>query len=510
MNKPKPTEKYKAEIRRQWDDASTRVEQKKILVDAAAAIGYTYSGFVRLLELNKRKRPPSDKQALRMQEDERYARRVFELKIRSTFDGKYSTWLGAYESLVSRGEIPSHITMKRIYQAKERLHLDNEAVSTHGTVMRSEPLELVQIDYTKSVFFHFNAQEQIFFEPYKVKESESRLWIGAGVDVVSGVCYLQYFIAAGESSNFVMDVMLKIFDEKVSVDTTTGEINGHEKLLQGIPKEFYGDRGSGNKSKETKRFLEKLGIKRILGGNLRDRGGNLTSVSNKRGRGMVEKLIGDFKRQFEMKLCHEHDDKTLPPAVTLDFLNHRLREWCIARNTSTHPKYRDAKRWDLFEHVLASCEFPNDDARTYGTASETYRNVQGLVTARGKSYVAPLWSNSGDDLEIVFKNKKVYVYDSGELTLLEPQHVVRERLETEFEQESYDGVELKKRFNEELKFCSDGLIVLARLPQSLDDDKLEFFSKSRTLEEIRERARYFVVACQPKECTIIPYNTEKG
>jgi len=307
-------------------------------------------------------------------------------------------------------------------------------------------------------------------------------------------------MASGESSNFVMDVMLRAFESKEDVDVN-GEITGYSKLLQGLPKQVYVDRGAGNKAKETLRMLDKLGIKRITGANVRSKSGVLTTISNKRGRGMVEKLIGDFKRDFETGLWHEKLGGTLPPDITLGFLNERLRAWCIERNTSPHPKFKSANRWELFADILNTAEFPPEDARSYGTGQNTCTVIQRLIRPQdGKYYVAPSWANDGDQVETVCRNKKCFVYHKNELFEVQPQTVIRAQMDEEFvESDLYEGVELRARFNDELKFFSGGEIVIAKLARDLEDDKREFLGKGRTPDEIRSKARYFVTAMGNKK-----------
>ena len=501
--KARPTPQYLADTRRAWEEAARfgRDEQKRVLCDRAAKIGYTYSGFVRLLDLGMRKRTLTDKDILRMQQVDVYARKVFDLKMQSTYDGKNATYRRAYKSLITRGEIPIEVTEKQIYAAINRLNLANDSIAPHGEVRRGEALDCMQIDFTKSVYFHFNAKEEIFLMPnYQTKKSESRLWIGASVDICTRMCYLEYYMASGESSNFVMDVMLRAFESKEDVDVN-GEITGYSKLLQGLPKQVYVDRGAGNKAKETLRMLDKLGIKRITGANVRSKSGVLTTISNKRGRGMVEKLIGDFKRDFETGLWHEKLGGTLPPDITLGFLNERLRAWCIERNTSPHPKFKSANRWELFADILNTAEFPPEDARSYGTGQNTCTVIQRLIRPQdGKYYVAPSWANDGDQVETVCRNKKCFVYHKNELFEVQPQTVIRAQMDEEFvESDLYEGVELRARFNDELKFFSGGEIVIAKLARDLEDDKREFLGKGRTPDEIRSKARYFVTAMGNKK-----------
>lgn len=499
MTKPRPTPGYLSEIRRRWEQTAGRSCQRYVIEQAALHVGYTYAGFIRLLGLGMRKRSHSDGETVRMRMVETYARKVWDLKMQSTYDGKNATICRAYKSLVKTGQIPSNVTEKQIYRAIERLNLDNESIAPHGEVRRKHPLSCIEIDFTKSVYFHFNAKNEIFILPnYQTKKHESRLWIGAAVDVCTGVCYMEYFMVSGENASFVQDVMLRTFEEKVTADAM-GEITGRAKLLQGLPREIYIDRGAGGKAKETKQMLQKLGINRIEGANMRDRSGNMTTRSNKRGRGMVEKLNGDFKRDMETGLWHEHLHGSFPPDVTLSFLNEKLQAWCEERNLRAHPKYKSASRWELFEEVLTTCEYPPDDARSYATSRIMRVVIQRLIQAKQNAwYVAPVWANDGDEVEIVIRGKKVFVYHGGELEELTPQSVIRAQIEEQLLQPNtgdYEGIDLRYKFNEELQFYSDGQIVISKLPDTFDDDKKEFFSQPRNLEEIRLKAQYFVMAC---------------
>lgn len=490
----RPTHSYLVESRRLWEDAARygRAEQKRILCERAEMIGYSYAGFIRLLDLGARRRQPSDRQKAAMAFIEPYARKVFDLKMSSTFDGKNATYRRAYRSLRAFGEIPAGITEKQIYAAIERLNLANDAVAPHGEVKVKDALDLVEIDFTKSVYLHYNAKGEIFArENHITKKSESRLMIAAAVDVCSRVCWLEYAMVNGESATYVMDILLRAFDEKRTIDESTGEVLEFAPLYQGLPKRVYMDRGAGNKSKEVERLLGKLGIERSLGDNLRTRSGERTTISNKRGRGMVEKLIGDFKKDFETMLWHERLRGVLPPALTLGYLNNRLKEWCIDRNMSFHPKHRSAVRWEMFVDVLRGAEFPPDDARRYGTAADTARVIQRLVqVSPNKWFKAPSWADDGDDLEIVLKGKRAFVYHDGGLTELEPQGIVRR--EEYDEPDRYAGMALRARMNDELKFLSDDAITLSSLPTTLIDAKNEFFTHERSADEIEHTARIWI------------------
>lgn len=496
--KARPTPQYLADTRRAWEEAarSGRDEQKRVLCDRAAKIGYTYSGFVRLLDLGMRKRTLTDKDIVRMQQIDVYARKVFDLKMQSTYDGKNATYRRAYKSLLFRGEIPVEVTEKQVYAAINRMNLANDSIAPHGEVKRANALDCIEMDFTKSVYFHFNSKEEILLLPnYQTKKSESRLWVGLAIDVCTRMCYLEYSMESGENAPYVMDWIIRVFEEKEDWDST-GVITGHSKLLQGLPKQLYTDRGAGFRAKETKRLIAKLNVLHILGANARSKSGALTTISNKRGRGMVEKLVGDFKRDFETGLWHENLAGTLPPDMTLGYLNDRLRQWCIDKNTSAHPKFKTATRWDLFMDSLQSAEYPPEGARQYGDTCNKYKVIDRLIYPQdGNCYIAPSWADDGVWLETVCRKKKCFVFHKNELIELEPQAVIRAQMDEEFvESDLYEGIELRARFNDELKFFSGGEIVLAKLTRDLDDDKREFLGKGRTPDEIRSKARYFVTA----------------
>lgn len=492
-----------------WEQATTREAKKQVIEARAAAVDYVVKSFYKRLNLGFKKRSNTDREVERMKEIERYARKVMDRKMQATYDGRNATWNRAYKSLVKSGEIPASVTMKQIYAAKERLHLDNEAIAPHGQVWRSTPLAMIQVDFTKSMYFHFNEQGQIFIMPnVATKKAEQRLWIGASIDVCTGVCYLEYFQSAGESKELAQEFIIRSMEEKSSVDRSTGEISGREKLLQGMPKDVYTDRGSGFKAKETRRMLQKMGLNHILGSNLRNAKGNLTTMSNKRARGKVERLIGHFKKDFETGLWDEHLDNILPPDLTLADLNDRLRTWCIEHNESAHTRYRNMTRWELFADT--SCDYPPEDARSYATTKGIMRRViQRLVQVkRDWWFQAPVWANDGEELEIVVRGKQAFCFNGSELEELVAQSVMRAEVDEipEMDSDTFDGIDLKYRFNEDLKFYSDGLVVISKLPREYDDDKLEFFSKPRTVAEIKEKAQYLVMAIGARsQAKVIPY-----
>lgn len=508
----KPTTEFLLDIRRRWEQAASRKEQKKIIDEARAPFGYSYCHMTRMLKLGARKRKPSDEVIRRMAELEEYARKVYEFKARADFDQKTFMIVQAFEALRNDGQIPKDITLKSIRNAARRIGLVNEYKSPARKFQgRNKPLHLVQLDYSKSEYFRFRSNGQVYMQsPVSTKKTESRLYIAAAVDWVSRVAWFRYFDVAGESAGFVRDAMLKAFEEKPLFDESTGELLGHKKILQGIPREIYFDRGAGNMSKETASGLVKLGITKISGGVEIDSLGRRTNRSNKKARGMIEKFIGDFKRTFEGALWGRKLLGDMPPDFTLRELNEWAASYCEQINNKFHPVLTSERRWSLFEPCLKQAAFPPDEARMYFTG-EIIRKVQRRLV-QGKTrhdwFVVPQYINDGADVEVLFNGKDCFLFHDGAMVKLKPQSgSVREMVDAETGAELYDDFLLKQRLAEELDIASGGDVTVGRLPDSFNDDLKEFFEKPRTVSEIKEKAQYFIIAAQyeQKNTKVIPY-----
>ena len=120
---------------------------------------------------------------------------------------------------------------------------------------------------------------------------------------------------------------------------------------------------------------------------------------------------------------------------------------------------------------------------------------------RNDWFVAPSRIREGQKVAVMFSGNDCFLcHLDGTLVKLKPQDgTVSDLIEAETGIEHYDDFLLKSRLAEELDVLSGGRINMRKLPDSLDDDINEFCSKARTTQEIREKARYFIMVTDGKE-----------
>jgi hypothetical protein len=509
----KPTEIYLSSIRTKYHDTKGRSAKKKVIDDAAKQFNYSRSHMSRILQLRTRKRSLSKEELEEMNIHEEYTRKVYEFKFKADYDQTTFTVKQAFECLVNNKQIPVEINLKTIYNTARRIGLINEYKSpARKFTGRTAPLHLVMVDYSKSVYFHFKKNGSITMEnPVFSKRNQPRLMIAAAIDQYSRVRWYKYYAVEGESSEFVRDVLLEVFSEKNVFDIHTGEIITPRRILQGIPRELYFDRGSGNLSGETESGLTKLGVKKIVGSVEIDNRGRRTNRSNKKARGMIEKAIGDFKRNFEGMLWGRKLLGDLPIDITLAKLNQWVETYCELVNASTHPVLSSDVRWTLFEPALSAVSFPSAEAKMFFGGWLPRKVRRRLIMGRTKQewFVAPNSINDKQTVDVVFESNDCYIFLHNELVKLKPQSSsVRDMREKETGTECYSEQLLKERLAEELLFQSNGMVTLRSLPQSLCDDVTEFSEKPRSVTEIKEKATYFLFTIRNSNGgNIIPFRS---
>ncbi len=516
MARIKPTPYYLNDTRRLWQKAKGRKEQRRVIDEARKPFGYSYAQFTRLLHLKARKRSLSKKELERIEEKKAYAQKLYDFLLDVQFDQPSFTKTQAYQLLVEDKQIPVEVSLKSIDALARKIGLSNEycapAIQFHG---RSEPMHLVQMDYSKSRFVFFNPQGRLFLQSKaKSKAKESRLYIAAAVDWYSRVCWFQYYQSAGESTAFVRDAMLDAFAYKEHFDPTTGEIGETRKILQGIPRELYMDRGKGNRSDDIISGLQKHQVKPIIGSVEYDIKGRRTNRSNKKARGLVERFIRDFKDRFENNLWGNKVLGKVPPEFTLEWLNGEALAFCERTNERQHPLRKTITRWSAYEHVLGTLRYPTTDSKKLfgGSLTRLVRNrlIQGET--RNQWFIAPLFIHDGTEVEMIFSGHEAYLFHEGQLILLEAQRGSKahhDRLQREQVVETFGDLELTEQLATELDLQSDGRVTLRMLPDELEDDLKEFSERARTLDEIKEKAAYFIMVARggnpPAAAKIIPF-----
>jgi hypothetical protein len=496
MLRMKPTEAFLTDIRRTWEQAPSAKERKEIIEKAAQEFNYSYCNMTRKLKLRAKKRSLSAEQAERAKELETYSRVVYDFIAKAEYDSKSFSVELAYDLLLNDGQIPKEYTLSMIRRKANEIGLANEyKTPARKFIGRSAPLHLVMVDYSKSEYFHNKKNGQIYMMKHtETKTEEPRLSIAAAIDQYSRVAWVKYFINKGESSAFVRDVLLEVFEEKVDWKDT-GEITGHARLLQGIPRELYFDRSGGNTSGETAIGLFKLNIKKITGSVEIDTRGRKTNRSNSKARGMIEKFIRDFKESFEARLWGKKLLGDLPPDFSLMELNEWATAYCEEYNSRMHPVLNDV-RWNLFKPALSEAVFPPDEAKMYFHGWKPTKVQRRLIMGRNRNhwFIAPERIKDGQTVDVLFSGKDCYIFYEGKMLKLRPQEgSIREVIERESASEIYEGMHLRERFGNEILHGSSGEFKISTLDKSLKDDIREFLEKPRSVEEIKERASYCIM-----------------
>jgi hypothetical protein len=312
-------------------------------------------------------------------------------------------------------------------------------------------------DYSKSEYFHFRPNGEIFMMKHvETKKDNPRLLIGAAIDQYSRVAFVKYYMDSGENNQFVRTVFLEAFEEKPDWKEG-GEITGHKRLLQGIPRELYFDRSNANTSSETEAGLLKLNIKKITGSVEFDSRGRKTNRSNSKARGMIEKFIRDFKQCFEARLWGKKLLGDLKPGFSLTELNEWAEEFCQEFNSRPHPVLDEA-RWNLFKPVLSEAVFPPPEAKTYFLGWTERTVVKRLILGKKKQYfIAPDWCNDGEKVEILLSGRDCYIFHNRTMIKLKPQKgSIRHEMESETGCEIYEGMNLRQRLGQEILNLSGG------------------------------------------------------
>lgn len=488
----KPTAALIVNTRAAWEAAALigRAAQKKVIDDAAASIGLSYSAFTRHLALNARRRSYGEAEEVRIEEVNGYARKVYDFVAQCEHDGHQMTTITAYSALVSSGQIPTEISKKQVYAAIERLKLKNESLSVAAKFRgQKKGLGMIQVDYSKSRNFMFNVHGRISYHP-GISKNEKRLWIGAAIDDYSRAVFFKYYIADGENTAFVRDVLIDVFEQKDIVDINTGECR-RAKVLCGIPSNAYMDRGPGNASAEIKNGLAALGVNLILGANEKDSLGRETNRSNKKARGKIERAIQTFKVGFENEMVALEQLGKLPPSLTLDWLNEQVRDFCERYNSEKHPVL-DATRWQLFEASLDGVIYPPEDARMFFGKTFVVTVYQRLIhVSKEYAFKAPAFVSDGEEVHVIKSGFDYYLWHNGKRVKLIAQGATEEPKEKPAS-EYVEGLYLREAMRDEIDRMSGGECALKSLPESLDDDIKEFFEKPRSREDIRMKAQYFV------------------
>jgi transposase InsO family protein len=492
---------YKEEVRLAYLGAKSTDERKKIISAACKESGYTYGGLMRALDMKVRPRSLSENEALRVENINMLGKLVWDYQIAYS-NGRLVNSTVAIRVLKEQGLLPEEVTYHQISSAIRRQRLKNKSESYYTRFERSEPLDMIQMDFTRSIHFEHirkNGESLLRLTHKKgANAKQSRVWIAVAIDDSTRVAYARYYLAKGESSRLARNFLLKVCKAKQRVNTDTGEIIPLP-LLQGQPKDIYTDRGSAFRNTSFMNGVRKLGITHILGSTVTDTQGNKGTASNKQARGKVERMIRFLKEDFETELFltfeaglqSKYKNGT---TFTLMEANQLLQKWLIKVNTSSHPDLRSQKRWNLFHPVLDKALYPPENAILFFSNTITRKvNRRQVRTDNGIYCKVPHEINNGDVIEIIIAGDNYYTILNGKRILLEviplrkrngePQ--TAKSIVKEHDDDYLEGLQLRTRLNKEIESRTRQEMNLGSLTPRFSEMVREFTSQRRSVQEVK-------------------------
>lgn len=502
------------QTRQKYRLARTRKQRKEVVLEGMHKCCFTsYGGFIRHLRLgelclsNRPTRKLSEKENARIAEMNVLAQLVWDQAQKYSYGENKVRISASYRVLRRTGRIPSGVSDKHIYAAIDRLELKNQSATVAKRFEREHPLSMIQMDFSRSRFIEYIGNSTTgewklrIRNPEYTRKEVLRLWFGMAVDDATRVAFVKYYVTKGEDTDVTQDLIEDTFSEKEAFNRMTGECSGERrKLLQGIPKSIYVDRGPGFKT-STKLGLEKMGVEMIVGTDEKDSMGRSTNNSNKKARGKVEKKNGDFKTMFETELSMELGEGY---ELTLDELNERASLWLEEFNCKHHPTRKREIKWEIFSPALGEAKFPDENMRLLFARTITRRVINRLLKVAENIWCkAPDWANDGEDVEIIIASRNYYTMYKGKRLHLEIfsslDTDIRPTKREEITSDMLEGRSMKIRLDEEIKNASHAEITLASLPDDFEDDIRQFCEAPRSIKEIREKAVAFVMQCEARD-----------
>ncbi len=232
---------YKIEVREQYQKAATQKEKNAIIKRACKITGYTYGGLIRAIEANVRTRALTQGQMQQIEYYNSLGKLVWDYQSEHSTKRWVSTTM-AIKRLKETGILPVETTYNQISVAIRRQRFKNKSGSYFTPFERSEPLEMIQLDFTRSRHFqHIRKNGKSYLQLSEEKGAnakQNRVWIAVAVDDSTRMTYARYYLASGESSLLARDFFLKAATSKTVTNTKTGEIK-ILPLLQGQPGTVY-------------------------------------------------------------------------------------------------------------------------------------------------------------------------------------------------------------------------------------------------------------------------------
>lgn len=480
------------EIRQNYLSAPDQTGRDRIIRSGMKSTGYSYGALMKRLDLKLRKRTLSPKEEARKKTLDEYGKLVWDYQQKhSTNHRKIRTTI-AFQRLQDTGEIPAHLTYFQISESIRRQRLKNKASSYFIPFERTHPLSAFQVDFTRSVHLEHRKTDKkdVMRVCYSkgAKGSTERVWLGVAIDDASRVTYAHYYITSGESAKLAQDFIMKVFSQKTKTNKSTGEIQ-ELRLLQGLPKTVYTDRGGGFKKTSTRNGLARMGIKHILGNNEKDTLGNKLPTSNKQGRGKVEKMVQTIKNSFESYLLLSEGAGT---EFTRKEMNLRLKQWLIKWNSGLHPRRVGHTRWAVFAPAIGKGEFPPENAHLLFSTT-VFKTVQRrqVCTAPGVWCKVPDFIRDKEKIEILAMEGRYYTMVNGNRLQLEVLTDKKQQVATnipqpkETETDFIEGLALRERLSSEIERITNYSHNIGSLPDSLQPEVNDFVSAPRMIADLR-------------------------
>ncbi|MBS1904690.1 MAG: transposase family protein [Bacteroidetes bacterium] len=489
-------------IRSAYLGAQTVPERKRVIERACRSTGYTYGALMRVLNLHLRPRSLSGKEQTRIDYFNTLGKLVWDYQIEHASNTRMASTSVAIRVLKEGKQLPEDVTYHQISASIRRQRLKNKAQSYFTRFERTEPLAMIQMDFSRSVYLeHFINDGVSYLRTATAKGANARserVWIAVSVDDASRVTYARYYLVKGESAALARHFLLQTCMQKTRVDTATGEIESLP-LLQGQPGTLYTDRGSAFRNASFRSGIRKLGIRHVLGSTIRDTEGNKLSGSNKQARGKVERMIRYIKEDFETELFLSYKRGTI---FTLKQINRLLAQWLMKVNTSRHPEHASEKRWEMFTPALEQAVYPPKEAELLFSSSVWRKvNRRQVRITDGVYCKVPVEINLGTTMEIVTIAGSHYTIIDGKRVLLEPVPL-RKRLHPraespkEFEGDYLEGMALRLRLNREIEERTRQQQNLGTMIESLPDEVGEFLGDRRSVSDIQRVTTTFLLAAE--------------
>lgn len=487
--------------------ATTRADRKKVVLEYAELAHCSERAIYRALKLGELGMTKHAKRSLSTVEMERIstvneaATRIYDFR-ESHRRGEYKISLeNAFAHFETHKMLPEGVSLRQIRRAlTERLYLDQKGAHVHRRFQRPTPLEVVQADFSRSRRFELRTNREgseviHLRNPNYTRKEVKRLWFGCAIDDFSRVAFAKYYLIKGEGRIEWRNLILDVFEQKEQVDYTNGVVTGHSKLLQGIPEHLWTDNIGAMGEASNVEGLRFLGTKHIGGG-------QVNGDANKAARGKVERLVQSIKHGFEEKMLLEYREGY---ELSLIQLNEMLTAWLEKYNESPHPVKKNVTRWHLFNAVLASCDYPPEDA-----AQAFYKKMTKKVRNRLVNVLTDVWckapdfAKDGTEIPVYRVGDSWYTMHKGERYRLDvftsfdvnfrPDKAAKK--EEHPDEKLLGWLQIRPRLVQAIREASAGEYTLADLPDSFDDELERFCEDARTIAEIVAQGKYFVEKIQ--------------